>query len=102
MLAAMQRVVAAIPPGRVMSYGAVARAAGYPRHVRMVARALSLAPQPIPWFRVLNAQGYVPVRGLTGEDELQRLLLENEGVTFDARGRVDMRALAWFPGGNDD
>ncbi|TDR73251.1 MGMT family protein [Paludibacterium purpuratum] len=97
MLKAMQRIVAAIPPGRVMSYGAVARAAGFPRHVRMVAKALAASPEPLPWFRVLNAQGGIPVRGLTGEDEWQRVQLEAEGVTFDPRGRVNMRELAWYP-----
>ncbi|BEV72722.1 MULTISPECIES: MGMT family protein [unclassified Paludibacterium] len=96
-LQAMQRVVAEIPAGRVMSYGAVARAAGFPRHVRLVARALACAPSPLPWFRVLNARGSIPVRGLTGDEALQRLLLEEEGIAFDQNGRLDMRALAWAP-----
>jgi methylated-DNA-protein-cysteine methyltransferase-like protein len=97
MLQAMQCVVAAIPPGRVMSYGAVARAAGFPRHARMVARALSTAEEILPWFRVLSASGVIPVRGLSGDDELQRVLLEAEGVIFDQHGRIDMRTLSWWP-----
>lgn len=94
---AMCAVVAEIPPGCVMSYGAVARAAGYPRHARMVARALAGATEALPWHRVINAQGNVPARGLDGEDDLQRLLLEEEGLVFDARGRIDMRQHAWLP-----
>jgi methylated-DNA-protein-cysteine methyltransferase related protein len=97
MLSAMRAVVATIPPGRVMSYGAVARAAGFPRHARMVARALSEAGSgdALPWHRVINAQGRIPARGLDGEDDLQRMLLEAEGIDFDERGRVDMAARAW-------
>lgn len=96
---AMRAVVADIPPGRVMSYGAVAAAAGSPRHARMVARALAGAEagRPLPWHRVISAQGTVPARGLDGEDDLQRMLLEAEGLVFDARGRIDMAAHAWWP-----
>lgn len=96
-LQAMQRVVAQIPAGRIMSYGTVARAAGFPRHVRLVARALASSQTPLPWFRVLNARGSIPVRGLTGDEALQRLLLEEEGIHFDHNDRLDMRALAWAP-----
>lgn len=90
MYAAIQQVVAAIPPGQVMSYGQVARAAGYPRHARMVARAMRSASATLPWFRVVNHLGAVSARGLDGEDDLQRLLLTEEGVEFDSRGRIDL------------
>jgi methylated-DNA-protein-cysteine methyltransferase-like protein len=86
----LQAVVAAIPSGRVMSYGAVARAAGLPRHARHVGRALQHAEGKLPWWRVVNAQGRLSPRGLEGEDELQRVLLESEGVQFDASGRIDL------------
>jgi methylated-DNA-protein-cysteine methyltransferase-like protein len=96
MLAAMQNVVASIPEGWVMSYGAVARQAGFPRHARMVARALRQASSPLPWFRVVNHQGVIAARGLDGEDDLQRLLLEAEGVQFDQRGHIDMKRYGWL------
>jgi len=95
--AAIATVVAGIPPGRVMSYGAVARAAGFPHHARMVARALAQSPQALPWFRVVNHQGGISPRGLNGEDDLQRLLLEEEGLEFDARGRINMSRSSWQP-----
>lgn len=95
MVQAICRVVAAIPAGRVMSYGAVARAAGYPRHARMVARAMAQSSTPLPWFRVVNRLGQIPPRGLDGEDDLQRLLLEEDGLCFDARGRIDMARYGW-------
>lgn len=102
MYRAMRAIVAQIPSGSVMSYGAVARAAGYPRHARMVARALSGATEALPWHRVINAQGVVPARGLDGEDDLQRMLLEEDGLVFDSRGRIDMARHAWHPQSDGD
>ncbi|WP_255991601.1 MGMT family protein [Chitinolyticbacter albus] len=78
---AIRAVVAQIPYGQVMSYGDVARAAGYPRHARMVGRVLDAS---LPWYRVINAQGKVSVRGMDGQDELQRMLLEQEGVVLES------------------
>lgn len=78
-----------------MSYGAVAKRAGFPRHARMVARALRLAETELPWFRVVNHQGAVSPRGFNGEDDLQRMLLEAEGLEFDAHGRLDLSRYAW-------
>jgi methylated-DNA-protein-cysteine methyltransferase-like protein len=92
---AIQQVVAEIPAGSVMSYGAVAKRAGFPRHARMVARALRLSETELPWFRVVNHQGAVSPRGLNGEDDLQRMLLEAEGLEFDAQGRLDLSRHAW-------
>jgi methylated-DNA-protein-cysteine methyltransferase-like protein len=46
---AIWAIVTNVPPGRVMSYGEVARAAGYPRHARMVSKAMSRSTEPLPW-----------------------------------------------------
>ncbi|SMC29706.1 methylated-DNA-protein-cysteine methyltransferase related protein [Andreprevotia lacus DSM 23236] len=86
---AILAVVAAIPYGTTMSYGAVARAAGYPRHARMVGRVLAHCDVDVPWHRVVNAKGQISPRGLDGSDDLQRVLLEAEGVLFGAEsGKV--------------
>lgn len=89
-------VVRQIPNGRVMSYGAIARHAGMPNHARHVGVALRGLPanSEIPWWRVVNAAGEVVERGLDGHADLQRVLLEGEGVCLVA-GRVDMRVFAW-------
>jgi methylated-DNA-protein-cysteine methyltransferase-like protein len=52
---AVWKIVADIKPGRVMSYGQVARAAGYPRHSRMVSRAMGRSAEPLPWHRVIKS-----------------------------------------------
>jgi methylated-DNA-protein-cysteine methyltransferase-like protein len=49
----------------------------------------------VPWQRVINAQGKISPRGDPLSGERQRLLLEEEGVRFDANGRVDLRRFRW-------
>lgn len=86
-------VVRRIPKGRVCSYGAVARLAGYPGASRQVVWALhSGSANRLPWHRVVGAGGRIL---LPGESALeQRFRLQAEGVAF--RGtRVDMEKHEW-------
>ncbi len=88
-----------IPYGRVSSYGRIAALAGLSGQARLVGYALhalrttaSAGHDSIPWWRVVNAAGsisndYAP--------ELQRALLEAEGVIFDQRGRLDLARFLW-------
>ncbi len=93
------RVVRRIPRGKVATYGQVARLAGLPNQARLVGYALhALSHDEVPWQRVLNARGQVSPRGINGPDELQRELLEDEGIEFDLRGRVDLSRFAWKQG----
>lgn len=93
-------VVRRVPEGRVATYGQIAALAGIPRHARQVGYALFALPDAddsdVPWHRVVNARGEISVRA-TGHEELQRRLLASEGVEFDARGRIDLRAFGWRP-----
>jgi methylated-DNA-protein-cysteine methyltransferase related protein len=92
-------VVARVPRGRVVTYGQVAALAGLPRQARLVGYAMHGLPDgsTLPWHRVINAQGRVSVRSFAGPSEgLQRHLLEEEGVAFDA-GRVNLKRFRWKP-----
>ena len=82
-LAAIRR----IPRGKVSTYGAVARAAGFPGAARQVVAALRGAVD-LPWQRVLGAGGAIKLRGDYAFE--QRFRLEAEGVTFRGR-KVDMK-----------
>ena len=91
-----------IPRGRVATYGQIAALAGMPRHARQAGYALAAAPEnlKIPWYRVINAQGRISLRLKQwdcGGDDLQRILLEAEGVEFDTSGRVDLKRFRWHP-----
>ena|SRR5438105_4539653 len=86
-------VVRKIPRGRVATYGAVARAAGYAGAARQVVWALrSPGARGIAWHRVLGAGGRILLPGHAGLE--QRLRLQSEGVAFRGE-RVDMKAHEW-------
>ena len=91
-----------IPRGRVATYGQIAALAGMPRHARQAGYALAATPanKKIPWHRVINAQGKISLRlkhWESGCDDLQRILLEAEGVQFDSTGKVDLKRFRWQP-----
>jgi methylated-DNA-protein-cysteine methyltransferase related protein len=89
----MEKVIRAIPRGKVATYGGVARIAGYPGAARMVARVLRRG-FGLPWQRVLGAGGQIK---LTGDSAIeQRLRLEAEGVRFRGR-KVDLKAHEFKP-----
>ncbi len=81
------------------TYGQIAELAGVPRGARQVGYALHRAPPDVPWQRVINARGEVSQRSAdgAGADQLQRQLLEEEGVEFDLAGRVDLAVWRWRP-----
>jgi methylated-DNA-protein-cysteine methyltransferase-like protein len=93
------RVIRRIPRGRVATYGQVAALAGIGGRARQVGYALHALPDgtAVPWHRVINARGEVSRRAEPGDDTLQRLLLEAEGVGFDGRGRVALERYGWRP-----
>lgn len=76
-----------IPRGRVSTYGAVAKAAGYPQCARYVAKVLNQITG-LPWQRVLGSGGKISLPGEFGME--QRFLLEVEGVRFRGK-RVDLK-----------
>ncbi len=93
-------LVGRIPPGRVMTYGQVALELGAPAAARAVGYALAWLPldSEVPWWRVVNAQGGISLRGRAEGADLQRALLEREGVEFSGEGRVALGRYRWFPG----
>src|SRR6202043_693644 len=85
--ASIRAAVRQIPRGKVSTYGAVARAAGFPGSARQVARALH-SSVGLPWQRVLGAGGEIKLRGDSAME--QRFRLEAEGVRFRGK-KVDMK-----------
>jgi methylated-DNA-protein-cysteine methyltransferase-like protein len=96
-------VVRQVPPGQVVTYGQVAKVVGG-ISAQMVGFALAAlrersGVEPVPWQRVINAQGKVSPHGQGYGTALQRQLLEEEGVVFSAEGRVDLDEYRWNLGG---
>jgi methylated-DNA-protein-cysteine methyltransferase-like protein len=92
----VHRLVRAVPPGKVTSYGAIARMLEHPHAARTVGWAMHGIPEgsDVPWWRVLNGKGRISLAAERGAG-LQRELLEAEGVAFDERGCVDLKRFEW-------
>lgn len=95
------RLALRIPRGRVMTYGQIARILEERYSPRLVGWAMHATPQDdrnIPWHRVINSQGGISTgRVILAEPDRQRLMLEAEGVVFDARGHCDLSVYQWSP-----
>ena len=92
------RVVGAIPPGRVLTYGQIATLVGAPYLARQVGWAMHSCPLGLPWHRVVGAGGRLLTRAPNppGGSLQQRQLLEQEGVLF-AGQQVDMSRHQFVP-----
>ena len=93
-------VVAQVPPGRLATYGQIAEligAYGRARQVGWALRRLPL-PSPVPWHRVVNAQGRISLSpSREGSDWIQRELLLAEGIPVDEQGRLPLARYRWLP-----
>lgn len=95
-------IVRQIPPGSVTSYGQIAAMIPPPEGMnpksydafaaRWVGGAMAACPHDVPWQRVINSQGKLSVREGAGQ---QRMLLMEEGIFFNERGRVDFKKFGW-------
>ena len=90
-------VVQQIPRGTVATYGQVARLAGNPRWSRVVGYALHVNPAPgiIPCHRVVNREGRPADTFAFGGGDIQRQMLEEEGIVFERDGYIDLSKYGW-------
>ncbi len=102
---AVWKIVSEIPRGRVMSYGDVARAAGYPRHARMVSKAMSRSQETLPWYRVVRSDRTLAFEYGSDAYQKQQKLLKNEGVKIinkkvlsaESEKDKDLDEILWGP-----
>ena len=102
-------IVRQIPAGKVAAYGQIAKMIPLPNGVeretyaafapRWVGGAMAACPDDVPWQRVINSQGKVSERAGA---EKQRQLLEDEGIVFDAKDRIDLKKYGWSGTNEDD
>lgn len=92
-------LVRLVPRGRVVSYGGAAALLGQPRAARGVGGALAALPEDgdVPWWRVINRNGEISIKGPMHGAAIQRMLLEREGVRFGQTGRVEWADFGWAP-----
>jgi len=91
-------IIRQIPAGRVSTYGDIAAASGNHMGARQVARILHSSSRrcKLPWHRVVNRKREISPRAAMGHIA-QRSLLEEEGVVFDERGKIDFERFLWLP-----
>jgi methylated-DNA-protein-cysteine methyltransferase related protein len=88
------KLVKQIPRGRVLTYGAVAKALRLPGGARTAGRAMGATPKGkgIPWHRVLGANGKILIR--EPHASLQKKLLESEGIPV-IESRINVKKHLW-------
>jgi methylated-DNA-protein-cysteine methyltransferase-like protein len=91
------KLVRCIPPGRVATYGQIAKMLGQPQAARTVGWAMGAIPEgsDVPWQRVINSKGMISFPPGSPGARLQRALLEAEGIVFDQKGRVNLKIYGW-------
>jgi len=89
-------VVNMVPPGKVATYGQIARIAGR-CSARNVGYAMSSIPpeSDVPWHRIINSRGNVSIRSHGERCTAQRKMLETEGIVFSTGGSVDLHGFGW-------
>lgn len=95
-----KQLIKMIPTGKVCTYGIIAAAAGSPRAARQVAWILHSSSQKedLPWHRVINIKGKISLKPYQG-GELQKQLLEMEGIVFDLNEKIALDLYLWIPEG---
>lgn len=91
------RIVRRIPRGRVMSYGQIADLLSRPLSARAVGWAMNQCPGDVPWQRVVNAAGGISTGHLHEPPDLQKRLLESEGIRFGKDGTLSMSRYRYAP-----
>ncbi|MGK7943905.1 MAG: MGMT family protein [Microcystaceae cyanobacterium] len=93
------QIVCQIPAGKVATYGQIANLAQLSNKARLVGYALYRVDRQsseIPWHRVVNSKGTISYSSLrNGTDYLQRSLLEQEGIIFDTKGKINLHQYQW-------
>ena len=102
---AVWNILSNIPKGQVMAYGEIAKAAGFPRHARMVSKAMSRSDKKLPWHRVVRSDRSLAFPAESSAFETQKNRLMQEGIVV-LNGKVtaqtptshdDLDALIWGP-----
>jgi methylated-DNA-protein-cysteine methyltransferase-like protein len=91
-------IIKAIPEGKVMTYGQIAREAGSPRAARQVVRALHTMSRKhrLPWHRVVNGKGQIALQDDESYHE-QLFSLESEGIQVGLNGIIDLEKYQYHP-----
>ena len=94
-------VVCLVPPGRVTSYGAIARYLGTGQSARMVGWAMNKSHTSsacVPAHRVVNSSGLLTGKHHFGTSNVMQELLESEGIQVEDNQVKEFEKRFWDPG----
>ena len=96
-------IVKQIPKGKVATYGQIAFIAGT-QNPRLVGFALATLKEgtDIPWFRVINSKGKISFPEQSDGFKIQHSLLQNEGILFDSKNKINLKQFGWKSFGIED
>ena len=97
---AIYEIVRRIPRGRATSYGAIAKAIGFPDNARMVGRIMGECDSDktkLPAHRVVNSQGFLSGKEAFGTPERMQQLLEEEGIVVANDKIKNWKTVFWNP-----
>lgn len=85
-----------IPKGKIATYGQIATIAGT-QNPRLVGFALATLKEgtDVPWFRVINSKGKISFPDQSDGFKIQYSLLQNEGIIFDSKDRINLEQFGW-------
>lgn len=92
------KIIRQIPYGRVTTYGTVATMTNFPRGGRFVGGVLHFNSDKLnlPWHRVINRNGFVSTNCPEHMKNLQKALLEQEGIEVSSDFMIDLDKYGWF------
>jgi methylated-DNA-protein-cysteine methyltransferase-like protein len=98
----VKNIIKKIPRGKVATYGQIAALAGNYRAARQVVWTLNSSSRKdkLPWHRVVNSKGQISLKPNCGY-EVQKELLQKEGVKFSKSGNIDFKLYLWSPSSLD-
>lgn len=94
------KAVSLVPKGKVVSYGQVALMVGIPRAAIQVGWVLHAFGDSVPWWRVVNKKGRISTTCLEHDANMQKTLLEKDGVKVSDDLMIDMDAYRFNPDGD--
>lgn len=89
-------IVNKIPKGKVTTYGTVSTLAGMPKGALFVGGILHFAQDQTPWYRVINRNGFISTKCYAHPRQLQKALLESDGIEVSDAFVVDLQKYGWW------
>ena len=91
------KAVRMIPKGKVASYGQIALMVGAPRAAIQVGWVLHENGDTTPWWRIINKIGHISTTCMEHDANMQKTLLEKDGVKVSKDLIVDMQKYRFIP-----